>query len=210
MGLFLHYSNGSASHGQSGRLGEASERLFEPLGQIFDVLRRPVRDLHPEVEAHAFEHLLTEERGKTTRLPRTRQKVARVGMQQTLADWAVATQETDGFRMLLDRGMPELSGEAVILRNADHFAPDMVAAARARLELAGVDPRERKREIIDADEAEKAARDETMTTQRREEVERTDKAFEKVEKEAETKRPSLLKAGETVGDPAPGPPRKKK
>ena len=89
---------------------------------------------------HAFEHLLTEERGRTTRLSRTRQKVARVGVQQTLADWAVATQETDGFRMLLDRDMPELSGEAVILRNADHFGPEMIAAARTRLESAGVDP----------------------------------------------------------------------
>jgi len=89
---------------------------------------------------HAFEHLLTEERGKTTRLSRTRQKVARVGVRQTLADWAVATQETEGFRMLLERGMPELSGEAVVLRNADQFTPEMVAAARARLEAAGIDP----------------------------------------------------------------------
>jgi hypothetical protein len=33
---------------------------------------------------HAFEHVLSEERGKTTRLARTRQKVARVGEVQTL------------------------------------------------------------------------------------------------------------------------------
>ena len=87
---------------------------------------------------------------------------------------------------------------------------DAIEITGDSLELAGVDPTERKREIIDADEAEKASRDETMTTQRREEVEKTDKSFEKVEKEAEAKRPSLLKAGEKVGDPAPGPPRKKK
>ncbi len=87
---------------------------------------------------------------------------------------------------------------------------DAIEITADSLELAGVDPTERKREIIDADEAEKAARDETMTTQRREEVEKADKSFEKVEKEAEAKRPSLLKAGETVGDPPPAPPRKKK
>jgi hypothetical protein len=42
---------------------------------------------------HAFEHVLSEERGKTTRLARTRQKVARVGEIQTLQDWALSAKE---------------------------------------------------------------------------------------------------------------------
>src|SRR5207249_156186 len=37
----------------------------------------------------AFEHVLSEQRGRTTRLARTRQKVARVGEVQTLKDWAL-------------------------------------------------------------------------------------------------------------------------
>lgn len=88
---------------------------------------------------HAFEHALTEERGKTTRLARTRQKVARVGVLETLKDWALGTKSTDGFQMLLERSMPELTGEAIVLRHAHAFEENVVAAARRRLQDAGVD-----------------------------------------------------------------------
>lgn len=88
---------------------------------------------------HAFEHVLSDERGKTTRLARTRQKVARVGEIQTLQDWALSKKSTDGFAMLLERNMPDLTGEAIVLRHAAHFSVDVVAAARRRLELADVD-----------------------------------------------------------------------
>jgi len=88
---------------------------------------------------YAFEQLLTEERGRTTRLARTRQKIARVGEQQTLADWATGQTETDGFRMLLDRKLPELTGEAIVLRHAPDFPANVVEAAKRRLTTAGVD-----------------------------------------------------------------------
>lgn len=88
---------------------------------------------------YAFEHVLSDERGKTTRLSRTRQKVARVGEVETLKDWAVSTKSTDGFKMLIERNMPELTGEAIVLRHAGKFASDVVAAARKRLEEAGID-----------------------------------------------------------------------
>jgi hypothetical protein len=88
---------------------------------------------------HAFEHLLTGERGKTTRLSRTRQKVARVGVIPTLEDWAYGKQ-TEGFDMLMERGMPELTGEAVVLRHASQFSPEVVSAAQQRLLAVGFDP----------------------------------------------------------------------
>jgi len=88
---------------------------------------------------HAFEHVLSEERGKTTRLARTRQKVARVGEIQTLKDWALSSKSTDGFTMLLERNMPELTGEAIVLRHAKQFGADVLAAANQRLVQAGVD-----------------------------------------------------------------------
>jgi hypothetical protein len=88
---------------------------------------------------HAFEYLLSEEREKTTRLSRTRQKVDRVGVVQTLRDWALSDKETDGLRMLLERGMPEYTGEAIVLRHPDSFEPQVLAAARQGLANAGVD-----------------------------------------------------------------------
>ncbi|WP_299838698.1 hypothetical protein [uncultured Jannaschia sp.] len=88
---------------------------------------------------HAFEELLKDERGKTVRLSRTRQKIARVGERKTLADFAEATKETQGFEMLMARHMPELTGEAIILRHPDDFDAATRDAATARLEGAGVD-----------------------------------------------------------------------
>jgi hypothetical protein len=87
----------------------------------------------------AFEFTLSEERGKNTRLSRTRQKVAKAGVVQTLRDWAVGSQETAGFRMLLERGMPEFTGEAITLRHPEHFEPPVLEAAQQRLTAAGVD-----------------------------------------------------------------------
>ena len=88
---------------------------------------------------HSFEHVLTEENSRTTRLSRTRQKVQRVGVVQTLVDWALDTKRTDGFRMLLERDMPELTGEAIVLRHPSRFEVAVISAARARLEASGVD-----------------------------------------------------------------------
>lgn len=88
---------------------------------------------------HAFEFTLTDERGRTTRLARTRQKVNRVGVIETLKEWALSEKRTDGFNMLLERGMPELLGEAIVLRHPENFDEHVLAAARARLTAAGVD-----------------------------------------------------------------------
>ena len=88
---------------------------------------------------HAFEEILRDERGKTVRLSRTRQKIDRVGVMQTLIDFAVSKAPTDGFNMLIERGLPELTGEALVLKHANHFEPEVLDSARSRLEGAGVD-----------------------------------------------------------------------
>ena len=87
----------------------------------------------------AFEHLLKQERGKTVMLSRTRQKLGRVGALQMLSDWACDARETDGFRMLMDRGVPELTGEAIVLRHSARFPDAVVVAARERLREHGVE-----------------------------------------------------------------------
>ena len=88
---------------------------------------------------HAFEEVLTEENGKTTRLSRTRQKVAKSGIVKVLEEFATATKPANGFQMLLDRNMAELTGEAVVLRHPEAFEAAVVEAARGRLAGAGVD-----------------------------------------------------------------------
>ncbi len=41
--------------------------------------------------------------------------------------------------MLLERGMPEFTGEAITLRHPDLFEPPVLEAAQQRLRVAGVD-----------------------------------------------------------------------
>lgn len=88
---------------------------------------------------HAFEEVLRDERGKTVRLSRTRQKIGRVGVKQTLIDFATSKAPTDGFNMLIERGLPELTGEALVLKHSESFDTEVQSAARQRLEDAGVD-----------------------------------------------------------------------
>lgn len=81
----------------------------------------------------ALENELSEERGKTIRLSRTRQKIARVGVEKTLTDLALQAQPSDGYHLLKARGMLDLSAEAVVLRYPKRFAQEVLEAARLRL-----------------------------------------------------------------------------
>lgn len=88
---------------------------------------------------YALEGELSDERGKTTRLSRTRQKIARDGEEGTVAD-LVLGKVSEGFRMLVERELPELTFEAVALRHARCFDRRVISAAEQRLKEAGYDP----------------------------------------------------------------------
>lgn len=88
---------------------------------------------------HALEDVLTSERGKTLRLARTRQKISRDGIVPCVAS-LVTGKASDGFRMLEERDMLDLSFEAIALKYPDRFEPAVLDAARARLDAAGFAP----------------------------------------------------------------------
>ena len=85
---------------------------------------------------HALEGTLSAERGKTTRLGRTRQKIARVGEFDTIRDLVLGTKPSEGFFMLIERQMDDLTFEAVALRHPERFDGAVLDAAAARLQSA--------------------------------------------------------------------------
>jgi hypothetical protein len=86
----------------------------------------------------AYEELLTEKNGRTTRASRTRLKLKNKGVIQCLEDWAIGSAPTEGFDLLIKSGMSELTGEHLVIKYPDRFSPEAVAAARTRLERANV------------------------------------------------------------------------
>jgi hypothetical protein len=86
----------------------------------------------------AAEEVLRQERGKTIRLARTRQKIARVGVHQTVADLAMAKTASDGFAILTQAGLGDLTAEYLVVKHADRFGEDVIAAARTRLVDSGI------------------------------------------------------------------------
>jgi hypothetical protein len=91
------------------------------------------------VVMRALEVAWSEESGTTKRLNRTRQKLKRAGVVQTLADLAVKKTPSTGFLKLVEFGMADMSAEALILKHQDRFPSDVVAAALRRLSEHGIE-----------------------------------------------------------------------
>ena len=85
------------------------------------------------------EELATRKNGRTTRLNRTRQKIARVGERRCVADLAGSPKITQGFEILVRGGRPDLTAEAIVIRHSDEFDAEVVVAASAKLRTYRVD-----------------------------------------------------------------------
>ncbi len=88
---------------------------------------------------HATEELLRQDRGKTVRLTRTRQKLRKDGAAKTVADLTIKPTPSEGFHLLVDMGHPEFLFEAVVLRHQDIFDSKVRDAAEMRLIEVGLE-----------------------------------------------------------------------
>lgn len=116
----------------------------------------------------------------------------------------VTTEE--GFLKRLE-SIEERSGDD--LWRYEFVLEDALELTGDSIELSSADLGERKRDIIEGDEAEKAARERMMSDARRKEMEKEKSEQQQTEEKFESKRPSLLKEGETIESANDGPPRKK-
>ncbi len=111
----------------------AFKRLCSLEGMAYDdPLERDFYDV-----LNAYEELLTEKHGRTTKASRTRQKLKNKGVEQCLIDWALG-EPTDGFKLLVEKGLPELTAEYLVVKYGTRFAENVVEAARKSLTEQGV------------------------------------------------------------------------
>ena len=85
---------------------------------------------------HAVEALRRLKGRKVWRMHRLRPKIEKDGEKVALE--YCARNRTDGFDEVMAYGVPELTAEAIVLRFSAAFSADTLAAARARLEDAGL------------------------------------------------------------------------
>jgi hypothetical protein len=115
----------------------------------------------------------------------------------TKAYEALATQENEFLTKL--KAIQESDPED--LWRYEFVLEDAIEITSDSLELASEDSSERKRDILEADDAERAAREKATSEAKRTEMEKAQKKVESKEAEFERKRPTLLKKGETIEDP---------
>jgi hypothetical protein len=96
----------------------------------------PLHSRFMEVLA-AYEGLLEEKHGRRQPAGRTRQKMAKHGVERCLIDWALDKKESDAFILLSSRGMLELTGEHLVTEFPARFESHVVESASARLVRAG-------------------------------------------------------------------------
>lgn len=115
----------------------AFKRFCELAGAANDDPSDPlVRDFYETLAA--YEQLLTEKNARNTPATRTRQKVNNKGVYQSLIEWTRGKKETEGFKLLIEKGLPEYTGEYLVIRYASRFPEDVVLKAQDRLAANGI------------------------------------------------------------------------
>lgn len=82
----------------------------------------------------AYEHFLSERNGRATRAAPTRLKARTKGVVHVLEEWATSRIPSEAYELLVANGMPELTGEHLVLEYPEQFSAEAVAAAKARVE----------------------------------------------------------------------------
>jgi predicted glycosyltransferase len=116
--------------GRDDVLDQIFKRICELEGRTFQPGIE--RDFHEVLSA--YEQILSEKNGRNQLAHRTRQKLKNKGLMQCLEDWALNSQPTEGFKLLVEKGLIELTAEYIVIKHSEHFPEAVVEAAKNRLE----------------------------------------------------------------------------
>ena len=82
---------------------------------------------------YAYEEVLSKKNGRRTKAARTWQMIDRHGIIEAVERAVNRPQETIGYTVLVEMGLPDLAFEAVILRYPHLFTPQAVERSRVRM-----------------------------------------------------------------------------
>jgi hypothetical protein len=89
---------------------------------------------------HAIEELKREDSGKTVRLSYLRRDIEKLGIIPAINKLVSKPGPSERFQELIERGYPQLTAEAVVLKHPADFSPQSVELSEKRLRDAGIDP----------------------------------------------------------------------
>jgi vacuolar-type H+-ATPase subunit H len=110
---------------------QARKRAIELRAQAHSAASQAERECIEAV--YAYERVLTEQRGRTTRASRTWQMIQRYGIIGAAERAVNRHRETSGYRALVEMGLEQFAFEAVILRHPQVFSAEAVERSRQRI-----------------------------------------------------------------------------
>ena len=87
---------------------------------------------------HGYDMLRAEVKGRKSYAAYTWRIVRDKGLKADLEKWAMSKKKEPGFKLLLEHGQYDLTGEWLVLKYSTEFSPEFVAGARQSLLDAGV------------------------------------------------------------------------
>lgn len=125
------FAKNATSHGRPDLALEARQRAVEICAQEHGAQTTAEQEALQAI--YAYEQLLTNKNGRTTRATRTWQMIKRHGIIGGVERAVKRDAVTQGYTMLVEMGLEKFAFEAVILRHPEVFSKEAIQISKARL-----------------------------------------------------------------------------
>ncbi len=126
------FAKNAEEHGRSDLAHEAHRKAIELKAEGHGAMTQAESECLEAV--YAYERILTERNGRTTRASRTWQMIKRRGILPAVERAVNRPHETAGYTALLEMGLEKFAFEAVIVRYPDLFSDEAVQRSKERIE----------------------------------------------------------------------------